>query len=385
MSFSFLLVQVLTCYAFYLILATDDEITVDVLNPSLASSMNQEIKSMEPHLRVKYIGILGKLAFYARLYRAWISQPSTAKSGFVNELPKIHFSENVLRACNRGFMICVDNIWSSVQQRNSFIFSEINEIFKINAAEVRRFINNEMFDFDFSAIYVFCWMTTNGITLLKHLPFCDGKHITTIATEMDINILDDDDDDEDSPSTPIRYWPSKLLSKKVELENGEEYIAIGILDPHPYRCATERQAFCVNGCNQRISPCPANSSCYFRGRFNEDISGMLDDNWNVSCSCPQHGYIYRFDVNECVDINECMYESCEENEQCVNTKGSFRCICQLGFIPVDNICKPVRLRPTTWSGPAVSSAYYHLANTINILILLNIIYIAKFVSELLAV
>lgn len=60
---------------------------------------------MPAYLRVKYIGILGRLAFYARLYRLWISQPTTAYVGFINHLPKIRFSENILRACRRGFVV----------------------------------------------------------------------------------------------------------------------------------------------------------------------------------------------------------------------------------------------------------------------------------------
>uniref|UniRef100_A0A915C8P1 EGF-like domain-containing protein n=1 Tax=Parascaris univalens TaxID=6257 RepID=A0A915C8P1_PARUN len=91
--------------AFILFAALDEEITVDVLNPALASSMNGEIKMMPAPLKVKYIGILGKLAFYARLYRLWISQPTTAYVGFINHFPKIRFSENILRACNRGFKV----------------------------------------------------------------------------------------------------------------------------------------------------------------------------------------------------------------------------------------------------------------------------------------
>lgn len=60
------------------------------------------------------------------------------------------------------------------------------------------------------------------------------------------------------------------------------------------------------------------------------------------------------------NVKDMMKKLIAENEMCINTKGSFRCICQIGFIPIANVCTPVQLQPISWSGPAVSAGSYCL-------------------------
>ncbi|CAG9530399.1 unnamed protein product [Cercopithifilaria johnstoni] len=140
------------------------------------------------------------------------------------------------------------------------------------------------------------------------------------------------------------------------------HITLGAFDVEPFRCA--KSSFCVNSCNP--SPCPGNGTCVLKSSYNEDLIGMYRNLWNVSCDCPKPGYIFRFDVNKCVDINECLYVNCEQmhgdNWECANLKGSYSCVCKLGFIPINNSCMPIKLFPgLSWKGPALAGAIkFHL-------------------------
>lgn len=65
-------------------------------------------------------------------------------------------------------------------------------------------------------------------------------------------------------------------------------------------------------------------ACYLDPRFNNDLIGMITNNWNMSCACVleradgENVYdltrIYRFDVRDCVDINECLFNDCEKGK-----------------------------------------------------------------------
>ncbi|XP_051511573.1 thrombomodulin-like [Myxocyprinus asiaticus] len=60
------------------------------------------------------------------------------------------------------------------------------------------------------------------------------------------------------------------------------------------------------------------------------------------CICRQ-GFELDADKKTCKDINDCIDESvCQgQNEECVNTKGSFECRCKLGFERVNGFCVDV--------------------------------------------
>ena len=58
------------------------------------------------------------------------------------------------------------------------------------------------------------------------------------------------------------------------------------------------------------------------------------------------------DSNEFLDIDECAIgtDNCDANALCINTNGSFTCMCQLGYAENGencagkNICDPIRSR-----------------------------------------
>nr|CAD2173113.1 unnamed protein product [Meloidogyne enterolobii] len=77
--------------------------------------------------------------------------------------------------------------------------------------------------------------------------------------------------------------------------------------------------------------------CYLEEPFNDDFLGIMENRWNLSCACVfpnnsiDHSKLYRFDVLECVDVNECIFEECPYPEQCVNMVDRYVCACPPGY------------------------------------------------------
>ncbi|KAM3727565.1 Protocadherin Fat [Dirofilaria immitis] len=303
-------------------------------NQTLVKKYKSEIKMMDRYNRLYYMNILGQLAFYSRIYRIWIEQPSTTHSNFIYSFPEINFSNDLHKICIQGFKLCIDAIWTDIKKRNIFLFtSDIYDEFIIRKSEVRRLIHHEMFDYDFSAIYLMCWMTMNSINILEKLPYCNIQPIST-SVEESSGIKGKKKHEE-------YIWPSRALARNLTFNN-TLHITLGSFDIEPFRCA--KSSFCVNSCSP--SPCPGNSTCILKSSYNEDLIGMYRNLWNISCDCPESGYIFRFDVDKCVDINECLYINCEQ------LYGG-NCVCKLGFNHINNSCIPIQLfSGISWKGPA---------------------------------
>ena len=45
------------------------------------------------------------------------------------------------------------------------------------------------------------------------------------------------------------------------------------------------------------------------------------------------------DINECFEAALKDEELCERNSQCINTEGSFDCVCVSGFVLVNDTCQ----------------------------------------------
>lgn len=60
---------------------------------------------MSRYARLYYMNILGQLAFYSRIYRLWIEQPSTTQSNFIHAFPKINFANDLYEVCIQGFKV----------------------------------------------------------------------------------------------------------------------------------------------------------------------------------------------------------------------------------------------------------------------------------------
>ncbi|VDN08061.1 unnamed protein product, partial [Thelazia callipaeda] len=158
-------------------------------------------------------------------------------------------------------------------------------------------------------------------------------------------------------------WPNKIIATKSNFTDDKVNTSSEAFGTEPFQCAKSSS-----------SPCPQNGTCKFISSYNDDLVGMYRNQWNITCDCPEPGYIFRYDVNLCVDINECMYINCEETEgenmECANLKGSYKCICKLGYIPVGNSCVPVTINTKLfWGEPKISSG---VKNKIHIIIVLAI-------------
>lgn len=51
---------------------------------------------------------------------------------------------------------------------------------------------------------------------------------------------------------------------------------------------------------------------------------------SFECMC-NRGYIYDINSHQCIDDNECNRNPCSGNAQCVNLPGSFECQCPEGY------------------------------------------------------
>uniref|UniRef100_A0A914HSR9 EGF-like domain-containing protein n=1 Tax=Globodera rostochiensis TaxID=31243 RepID=A0A914HSR9_GLORO len=91
--------------------------------------------------------------------------------------------------------------------------------------------------------------------------------------------------------------------------------------------------------------------CYLESPFNDDFDAIMQNRWNLSCACASaNGSIdttklYRFDVLQCVDKDECLYEKCSKvaGQQCLNMKGGSICVCPVGQYFSDKLKKCVRV------------------------------------------
>lgn len=76
-----------------------------------------------------------------------------------------------------------------------------------------------------------------------------------------------------------------------------------------------------NPCSSK--PCRGNATCH------PEPNGK-----SFTCLCPE-GYQLDWSQRECVDVDECQYQSSSCSQGCINTPGSYHCHCWIGYKPVD--------------------------------------------------
>ncbi|KAI6189231.1 Epidermal growth factor-like domain and EGF-like calcium-binding domain-containing protein [Aphelenchoides besseyi] len=275
---------------------------------------------------------LGKIAFYIRLFRRFARSPNVGPVDFAHFFPKpeVGFHKRLFEQCHEKLPKCVDFIFENLQSRAAFLFpvrKQHIDDFKISATNFHRLLTSSMFQFDISIAQLFCYFAKNRLNILQQLPFCAYKLFDNVSNTT---------------------WPNdrfKDQKQRVELMASEFEVIepIDDLSQWPlFECA--ELSFCPNPCCgfDPIGSACSHSLCKNAGplmkcrisrELNSDLIGMVANEWNVSCDCDQPGHEFRFDLEECVDVDECTdgNRCSQEYEQCVNTVGSFRCECELGY------------------------------------------------------
>ncbi len=93
--------------------------------------------------------------------------------------------------------------------------------------------------------------------------------------------------------------------------------------------------------NSSFNPCSNESdgSCELSMTENKDLNSLKLNKINVSCKCP-NGTRFNTQYSMCIDIDECqeLTHTCVGFKQtCLNTIGSFLCMCERGYRKVFNI------------------------------------------------
>ncbi|KAK0416261.1 hypothetical protein QR680_012385 [Steinernema hermaphroditum] len=281
---------------------------------------------------------LGRIAYYARLRRAWGRSPTGERLN-ASAFPDTPGTLNgdLLSVCSKSITACIANVTQAVTSRFPELYEE-NEKFILNEKYFAGNHLDKMNHFDATFTYLFCFFAHNNLLLMRTLPYC------TIGAEG-----------EPRPPAPIRtdQW-------------------IFGWDANPYQCAIE--SFCPDPCcglarNRMNCIKPAacsggnsnsNSACRVPSEINRNFSGILINRWNTTCDCDR-GYRYDYKKKECVDIDECKIDRgermCQEaHEICINTPGKYLCACKIGARNNGTHCEEFSLRKKPWYGLAHQAA-----------------------------
>ena len=64
------------------------------------------------------------------------------------------------------------------------------------------------------------------------------------------------------------------------------------------------------------------------------------------CYCYSTEFFYT-DINECLEAAANQGDICLGNTQCVNTPGSFECVCASGYMMMEGTCQRTSVLPST--------------------------------------
>lgn len=174
----------------------------------------------------------------------------------------------------------------------------------------------ERFQWRTTASYYLCWYVMNEVQYLESI----GEPCDNFATCLDSEFGASNKDPRAS-------------------DNSSFGCVLYSVCPDP--CCPLRHISSFDECwNNQMNPCFQNNpdghrKCDFERNRNTDFRDMVLNRWNVTCECPEPGYIWESRYGTCVDVNECataVHNCDDEREVCVNVAGSYRCVCNWGYV-----------------------------------------------------
>ncbi|XP_060526923.1 uncharacterized protein LOC132702357 [Cylas formicarius] len=293
------------------------------------------------------------IAFYLRSHkfneydRRYQTDAKTAPRANYKSFPKpplrsLHWEVN--KYCDRSFLQCVDYLRKKVRMtslkreddsavviqeqrwervKNAEQIGQIEfECKKLRDADdhyARPFEGPlERFQWRTTASYYMCWYTMNEVPDLEHI----GERCDNFAYCLDISFGPTNEDPRADDSIPF---------------------ACALYSFCPDPCCANKHVTSPETCWNSLenNPCygespPDQRECTFNRTRNKEFTDIILNRWNVSCKCPKAGYEWSSRYGICVDIDECALEDgnfCTgEGEGCLNLPGSYRCICQWGYV-----------------------------------------------------
>ncbi|CDW52888.1 EGF CA domain containing protein [Trichuris trichiura] len=318
----------------------------------LAEQIRQDYDETSKIMKIstvkQIIAQTGRTAFFVRFFKRIAKDTRTNSSIPRHMFPKpaldnLHFM--LEPHCRRSFFACVkviNSVFDLSYYGNPDIFAEEDQVQKwrslvhIHTPLLMKPFNDmeEYFRFGMTASYFMCWMTLLQLPLLRYLPYCSFDHKWFIGFTKGFHV-----------------HVKNYFNTSVKLDDND--FGMDYLDEVPFRCALF--SFCPDPCcnrTQLVQPsCDYDeknichkqrlTGCQLSLTYNENFNDLIKNRLNVSCKCRKAGMRYNPDSSSCVDVDECAemrYICVRPNTVCVNTIGSYVCVCQAGFKEAGGYC-----------------------------------------------
>ncbi|CAD5218662.1 unnamed protein product [Bursaphelenchus okinawaensis] len=280
----------------------DLEADLSTLNQNTLKEFNEQWNGTPASERSQLLQRLGKIALFMRLYRKFAPDPNNGKVEFEYLFPKPEpaFHKEILDKCNDNIKVCINFVMDNLYQRFPTLFPThfYEPDFSLDAQTFTQFLDKNQQRFDVTIAYLFCWSTKNKLEALEYMPFCSY--------------------DPDGPLTmfPADRFRENKFRKEIKVKMAE--VMDNMFELEPFECATK--SFCPNPCcgngdnntcaHPVCSPANSKSECVLSDDLNTNIKGLVANHWNITCGCDEPGFVYRFDTEQCVDVDECRVTEC---------------------------------------------------------------------------
>lgn len=289
------------------------------------------------------------IAYYVRHYkfnewdrREFDEKPNSSAIGFFKKFPSpplrtLHWEVNDY--CRKSFLECIaylqvyiDEVPFARRQDMTMIFMDKslplkNDLIRKLDNDCKRALINSMnvihpffdtldrFKWLTTAAYYMCWYTMVGVPFLSMI----GESCDNFA-----NCLEPD----------YGYHNRDLRS------DDRQPFACALHSFCPDPCCPKKHIRALHQCDNEDNPCyfeggtPTNRRCAFDRKSNQNLKGIIKNEWNITCKCKDLGFMWISEMGMCVDINECATGShtCDNTtEECINLPGTYECICKFGF------------------------------------------------------